>query len=70
VEDTQYKSNQIFFKVATSSERTGVELDHRFTQKYDFKGVWDAAGKVIKQMMRDEEELVTRNGKMHQFANA
>ena len=58
-----------FFKVATSSEQTGVELDHRFAQKYGFKGVWHAAGKVIKQMMR-AEELVTRNGKMHQFANA
>jgi hypothetical protein len=65
----QYKCNQNVFKVATSSERTGVELDHRFAQKYGFKGVWDAAGKVIKQMMRDEG-LVTRNGKMHRFANA
>ena len=30
----------------------GVRVSHRFAQKYDFKGVWDAAGKVFKDFMR------------------
>ncbi len=65
----QYKCNQNFFKIATSAERNGVGLKHRFAQKYGFKGIWDAAGKVVKHEMRNEE-LVTRNGKHHRFANA
>jgi hypothetical protein len=35
----QNKCNQNFLKIATSSERTLVELDHSFAQKYGFKGV-------------------------------
>jgi hypothetical protein len=28
---------------------------HQFSQKYDFKGVWDAAGKVVKSYTRNLE---------------
>jgi hypothetical protein len=39
--------------IATSPSRVaGVEVWHRFAQKYDFKGAWDAAGKVVKQKIR------------------
>ena len=55
-------------QINSTHRRKAHQMEHRFAQKYGFKGVWDAAGKVIKQMMR-EEELVTRNGKMHWFAN-
>jgi high-affinity K+ transport system ATPase subunit B len=58
----QYKCNQNFLKFATSSKMTGVELDHRFAQKHEFKGALDATGKVVKHAMRSEE-LVTRNDK-------
>jgi hypothetical protein len=30
----------------------GVEVWHRYAQVHDFKGVWDAAGKVVKQKIR------------------
>jgi hypothetical protein len=49
----QYKCKQNFSKVATFGERhDGVTLQHRFAQKYCFKGVWDGAGKVIKAFIR------------------
>jgi len=46
---SQYKCNQNFLKIATLFERHGVHIDHRFAQKFQFKGVWDSAGKVVKQ---------------------
>lgn len=53
-------------KIATLTKRfPGVFMSHRFAQKYDFKGVWDAAGKVIKQYMRNQELTRTSH-----FANA
>jgi hypothetical protein len=52
----QYKCRQNFWKIASfPSHVAGVEVWHRFAQKYDFKGVWDAAGKVVKKMIRDKE---------------
>jgi hypothetical protein len=52
----QYKCRQNFLKIATFSQRVNhVRVSHRYAQKYDFKGVWDAAGKVIKQYMRKLE---------------
>jgi hypothetical protein len=52
----QYKCNQNFLKVARfASTVEGVTIVHRFAQKYHFKGVWDAAGKVVKKEMRDLE---------------
>ena len=47
----QYKCRQNFWKIATFYSRNEVLVKHRFAQKYHFKGVWDAAGKVIKQMI-------------------
>jgi hypothetical protein len=62
----QYKCRQNFLQIATFVERfPGVRISHRFAQKYDFKGVWDAAGKVIKQYMRQQELT-----KKSRFANA
>jgi hypothetical protein len=62
----QYKCRYNFLKVATFPERVeGVIVSHRFAQKHDFKGVWDAAGKVFKQFMR---QLELKN--MCRFANA
>jgi hypothetical protein len=49
----QYKRRYNFLKVATFPERIeGVIVSHRFAQKHDFKGAWDAAGKIFKQLMR------------------
>jgi hypothetical protein len=47
----QYKCSANFLKIATFSKR----ITHRFAQKYHFKGVWDASGKVVKDYMRDQE---------------
>jgi hypothetical protein len=52
----QYKCRQNFIKVATFSDSiAGCRLMHRFAVKYAFKGVWDAGGKVVKQMVRNLE---------------
>lgn len=52
----QYKCSSNFLKIASFSERVGdVRISHRFAQKYHFKGVWDAAGKIVKDHMRDKE---------------
>ena len=52
----QYKCNQNFFQIACfAHEVDGIQITHRFAQKYMFKGVWDAAGKVIKATIRDLE---------------
>jgi hypothetical protein len=62
----QYKCRYNFLKIATFPERVeGVRVSHRFAQKYDFKGVWDAAGKVFKDFMRKLELK-----KKHRFATA
>ena len=43
----QYKCSANFGKIANFSDRhPGVHLSHRFAEKYRFKGVWDAVGKV------------------------
>jgi hypothetical protein len=66
----QYKCWQNFCKIASFSERlTGVAVTHRYVQKYHFKGVWDAAGKVVKWYMQ-KLELSTRKGKATRFPNA
>jgi hypothetical protein len=42
--------------IATFADRhDGVQIFHRFAQKYCFKGVWDGAGKVVKAYIRDQE---------------
>jgi hypothetical protein len=53
----QYKCRQNFWKVASFAGTVfGVAVTHQFSQKYDFKGVWDAAGKVVKNYIRKLEE--------------
>jgi hypothetical protein len=50
----QYKCNQNFIKVTRfASTIDGVTEVHHFAQKYHFKGVWDAAGKVVKKEIQD-----------------
>jgi hypothetical protein len=64
----QYKCNQNFVKIATFPENvSGVLILHRFAQKYNFKGVWDAAGKVVKNYMRNSE---LTEGRDNRFATA
>ena len=49
----QYKCSANFGKIASFSDRhPGVHFSHRFAEKYQFKGVWDAVGKVRKQLSR------------------
>ena len=48
----QYKCRQYFYNVASFLVRVaGVSVTHKFSQKFHFKGVWDAAGKVTKSKM-------------------
>jgi hypothetical protein len=66
----QYKCRQNFWKIASFSDRVpGIAVTHRYAQKYHFKGVWDAAGKVVKWYMQ-KLELSTRKGKETRFPNA
>jgi len=63
---TQYKCRQNFLMIATFGDRHhGLDIQHRFAQKFCFKGVWDGAGKVVKDLLRDEE-----NSQKGRFANA
>jgi hypothetical protein len=52
----QHKCNQTFLQIATFPENvSGFLILHQFAQKYNFKGVWDAADKVVKNYMRNLE---------------
>jgi hypothetical protein len=56
----QYKCRFNFLKIAQfPSQIEGVLLHHRFAQKYDFKGIWDASSKVIKDFIRKNEYEAT-----------
>jgi hypothetical protein len=58
----QYKCQQNFLKIATSpSGKRRIQVEHRFAQKYQFKGVWDAAGKVLKHWLVNFELVSARN---------
>jgi hypothetical protein len=60
----QYKCNQNFIKVTRfASTIDGVTEVHHFAQKYHFKGVWHAAGKVVKKEMQYLE--LSRKGGAH-----
>jgi hypothetical protein len=54
-----YRQSELF-KIATPSKRDGVELEwgragtQVLVQKYGFKGVWDANGKVVKHEIRNK----------------
>ena len=54
---TQYRCRQNFYHVAKSSSQTNHKLItiHKFAQKYQFKGSWDATGKTIKMMILHNE---------------
>jgi hypothetical protein len=45
-------------------------VEHRFAQKYQFKGVWDAAGKVLKHWMVNFELRSVRNREKKRLATA
>ena len=50
---TQYKCRFFFYQIATHSQRfTNSTLIHKFAQKYNFKGSWDALMTVIRGMIR------------------
>jgi hypothetical protein len=64
----QYKCNNKFLQITTFPESvSGVLVLHRFAQKYNFKGVWDTAGKVVKNYMRNSE---LTEGSNNRFATA
>lgn len=50
-----YKNRFNFWKIATAARVLGVLVSHGFAQKYGFKGIWDAAGKVVKDYIRKLE---------------
>jgi hypothetical protein len=55
----QYEYKQKFYKVTTFGDRNERDtLQHRFAQKYCFKGVWDGAGKVVKAFIRESKVSV------------
>jgi hypothetical protein len=68
----QYKCQQNFLKIATSpSGKRRIQVEHRFAQKYQFKGVWDAAGKVLKHWMVNFELVSSvRNRQKKRLATA
>ena len=45
----QYKDRHNFIQVATSCDTRSTTIIHKFAQKYNFKGSWDATGKLVKQ---------------------
>ena len=53
----QYKCRQIFYQIAHMPAQLDwlQSLDHCYAQKGQFKGSWDAAGKVIKDALRKWE---------------
>jgi hypothetical protein len=64
----QCKCNQNFLQIATFPDKvSGAFILHRFAQKCNFKGAWDAAGKVVKNHMRNSE---LAKGSDNRFANA
>jgi hypothetical protein len=58
----QYKCRHNFWRIASfPKEVDDVTIIHRFAQVYDFKGVWDGAGKVVKYYIRGKE-VSTKDG--------
>jgi len=57
----QYKCKENFSPIATIKDRQNLKLRHRFAIKDNFKGVWDAAGKVAKHFLSRLEKQGTRS---------
>jgi hypothetical protein len=57
-------------KVATSPGKRQIQVTHKFAQKYQFQGVWDAAGKVLKHWMVNFELVSGRQGQKKRLATA
>ena len=52
----QYKCRKHFYKLTTFAERhPGSIAVHKFSQKFKFKGPWDATGKIVKQAIKNCE---------------
>lgn len=52
----QYKCRYVFYEIAVWAERhPGVKCTHTYAPVYEFKGVHDGVGKVIKGYMEDAE---------------
>ena len=59
--DTQYKCRQNFLQIANASSQFGkTVLSHKFSQKYRFKGPWDATGKLVKNAIENNERKFER----------
>ena len=57
---TQYKYRKVFWHIAVGSEDNGWRITHRFSQKYGFKGSWDATGKQIKTLILQNKKSSLR----------
>ena len=52
----QYKCRQNFLKLTTFTDRhPGTYAQHKFAQKFKFKGPWDATGKIVKEAIKNCE---------------
>ena len=52
----QYKCRQNFLKLTTFTDRhPGTYAQHKFAQKFKFKGPWDATGKIVKEAIENCE---------------
>ena len=52
----QYKCRQNLLKLTTFTDRRpGTYAQHRFAQKFKFKGPWDATGKIVKEAIKNCE---------------
>ena len=51
----QYKCCQNFWKVALSAMANKAIIVHKLAQNVRFKGPWDATGKLIKQVIQNNE---------------
>jgi hypothetical protein len=57
----QYHLEENFYHIAASMEKLGIRFMHRFAVKENFKGSWDAAGKVFKNKIEKLEQQGIRN---------
>ena len=57
----QYKCHQNIYHVVTAIIAARARNIHKFSQKYKFKGSWDATGKLIKDAILKNELKIDRS---------
>jgi hypothetical protein len=57
----QYKCKENFVHLFDIEEKLGIKIAHCFAVKDNFKGVWDGAGKVVKNFLWRMEQEQTRS---------